>query len=31
VQRTTASLMQCFEGTIRKIVFPEFEITTWPD
>jgi CRISPR-associated protein Cas1 len=28
VQRTTASLMQCFEGTIRKIVFPEFEITT---
>ncbi len=25
VQRTTASLMQCFEGTIRKIAFPEFE------
>jgi CRISPR-associated protein Cas1 len=26
IQRTTASLMQCFEGTTRKIVFPEFEI-----
>ncbi len=25
-QRTTASLMQCFEGVIRKIVYPEFEI-----
>jgi len=23
-QRTTASLMQCFEGTTRKIIYPEF-------
>lgn len=24
-QRTTASLMQCFEGTIRKIIYPEIQ------
>ena len=26
VQRTTASLMQCFEGTTRKILYPEFKL-----
>ena len=24
VKRTTASLMQCFEGESRKLVYPEF-------
>lgn len=26
MQRTTASLMQCFEGKTRKILYPEFKI-----
>lgn len=25
-QRTTASLMQCFEGVVRKIVYPELKV-----
>ena len=28
MQRTSASLMQCFEGTARKIIYPEFVVTT---
>lgn len=26
VQRTTASLAKCFEGTVRKILYPEFSV-----
>ena len=26
VQRTTASLMQCFEGRVKKIIYPEMKI-----
>jgi CRISPR-associated protein Cas1 len=25
VQRTTASLAKCFEGTSRKLLYPEFK------
>ncbi len=28
MQRTSASLMQCFEGSARKIIYPEFVIRT---
>jgi len=26
VQRTTATLARCFEGSLRKIKYPQFEI-----